>query len=485
MTIRAISLGILISVGMSGQTARVCNFKGYVLLGGDPPPGPVTIERVCPGGAASKVATTDQNGAYGWAAISDSMRSWLAKGCIWRAVLDGYESTVIGPDQLWQALRASEQALREPGATIAFNLLPELVLLKPNESPLESVPRAEAERYRRAEEALDGKRWAEAEAAFRAILANYPRSAPIWTALGTALQGQEKVVDARGAYQRAIEYNARFLQAFVGLTGLELAVGDWEAAARTAAAGIKADTDGLAPGLHVADAIIRQRNKDLDGAVISAQRAIALDPNHKQPEAEYILGTVLEARRDFLAAATHFRAYLDMTPKARDAEAVRARIGRLQSPVLHLEDATNRLRAKDMSGAEASAQRALAQDPERKQPRAEYILAEILEARGEHVLAAAHLCRYLDLAPNAAEADTVRRRILNLAGNVRCGDAATASDSVPGASDIVIPGGLKALASMARLDRTPSPQDFFLEYCRKLSRIPRLATGARGPTWKT
>ena len=34
--------------------------------------------------------------------------------------------------------------------------------------------------------------------------------------------------------------------------------------------------------------------------------------------------------------------------------------------------------------------------------------------------------------------------------------------------DAWVPGGVKALAAMAHLQSSPSPQDFFLEYCRAL-----------------
>jgi tetratricopeptide (TPR) repeat protein len=68
----------------------------------------------------------------------------------------------------------------------------------------------------------------------------------------------------------------------------------------------------------------------LDAAEKSARRALELDPAHGVPKAECLLGTVLAAKGDRLGAVEHMKRYLEVSPKAEDAQRVKQRITELE-----------------------------------------------------------------------------------------------------------------------------------------------------------
>ncbi len=67
-------------------------------------------------------------------------------------------------------------------------------------------------------------------------------------------------------------------------------------------------------------------------AEANARRATDLDNDHEVPRAELLLGTVLIAKDDRAGALEHFRKYVEIVPKAPDAEQVRRAIAELEAP---------------------------------------------------------------------------------------------------------------------------------------------------------
>jgi tetratricopeptide (TPR) repeat protein len=72
--------------------------------------------------------------------------------------------------------------------------------------------------------------------------------------------------------------------------------------------------------------------KHLDVAEANARRATDLDNAHEIPRAELLLASVLIAKGDRSGALQHFRKYLDIVPKAADADQVKRAIAQLEAP---------------------------------------------------------------------------------------------------------------------------------------------------------
>ncbi|HEY7338062.1 MAG TPA: tetratricopeptide repeat protein [Bryobacteraceae bacterium] len=80
-------------------------------------------------------------------------------------------------------------------------------------------------------------------------------------------------------------------------------------------------------------------------------------------------------------------------------------------PEIYLHQAVARYELKDLDRAEASAREAIRVDPIHKMPRSEYILARILEAKGDSAAAREHISKYLELDANAADAAAIREHL--------------------------------------------------------------------------
>jgi tetratricopeptide (TPR) repeat protein len=302
-----VTISVAAALALSGgRLAAQAQLRGKVVMEGGAAPGkPIPIEcAILPDGPISVLAFSDNSGKYQLSSTA------LTHPCRFRGRLENYVSSHFGPGD------------------VRGSVLPDLVLRRRSDEP---PPAAAAARWEEALKAEGDSQWAEAERRYREILKDFPDSAPVWSAIGFMLENQRKTPEARQAYQRAIEKNPHFIIAFVGLTQLEMNANDWVAAGKAAATGIQADTEGLASILRLYDAEIRQHLGDLDGAEASARQAIEMDLSHGLYRAEYILGSVLEAKHDNAGAVEHYNNYLRLAPTVSDAAEVRGRIERLSS----------------------------------------------------------------------------------------------------------------------------------------------------------
>ena len=176
-------------------------------------------------------------------------------------------------------------------------------------------------------------------------------------------------------------------------------------------------------------------------------------------------------------------------------EAAKAAEGLIQADTEHryleayLYEVIARYALHDLPGVEATLAVALPLDKKHEFPRLEHYQGAVLNAEGDREGAAEHLKKYLALAPGADDANAVRSFLENLdAANeafpLPTQDALVPSPvdpNLPAVGDAWVPGGLKALADMARLQAAPSYENFFVEYCRAIAAETSKTNDARTP----
>ena len=302
-----------------------------VMEDGSPPGRSVSIERQCHGAIPALVTTTSRKGEFTWhVELSFFGIQSLGSGfgfigdvCYLKASLPGYESTRI---ELEMRKWSSDPTL------------PSLILTRrgSNSSPLNVIdtaaPAGVSKTWSQAGKAVQARNWPEAERLIRATVQAAPRFSQGWNALGLVCQNQRKTAEAREAYQRAIETNPQLLPPYLLLARANLEARDWEGAVRVADALIKEDTKRLYPEIYLDKAAGQYQLKDFNGAEASVGEVMRLDRKHQFTRTEYLMGLILEAKGNHAAAGEHMRKYLELEPKAADAEAVRLWIENLGKP---------------------------------------------------------------------------------------------------------------------------------------------------------
>jgi Tfp pilus assembly protein PilF len=294
--------------------------KGKVTMpDGSPPPFSVGIERVCSDVQGSGPGPiTDKKGEYLWRMDVDPLRT---RSCIIRATHNGYTSTTIDISAL--SGYTSTTTTLDPIVISGRVADPYAIIV--NDS---NVPSKANSSWKAAMKALDNHNLEEGAAQMQAAVAAAPKFAVGWHALGVVQERQEKMAEAREAYEHAIEADPKMFPAYVTLARLCLKTKDWQGANKAADALIKADTKKTFAEIYLHQAVARFALKDLDGAMASVQEAI----QRKIPRAEYVLGRILEAKGNTAGAREHISKYLELDKNTSDAALIRSHLENIGKP---------------------------------------------------------------------------------------------------------------------------------------------------------
>lgn len=186
------------------------------------------------------------------------------------------------------------------------------------------------------------------------------KAAPAWKAAIKALDAQN-LSEVAHQLQLAVEAAPKFLQGWNVLGQIEEKQERFAAAKDAYQHAIEVDPKGLGPYLGVTRVCVKA--KDWDGAAKAADALIKAD-----------------------------------TKKA--------------FPDIYLHQAVAKYWLKDLDGAKASAEKAIAED--KIHHRSEYVLGRILEAKGDSAGAIAHISKYLELDPNTADVEQVKAHLAAL-----------------------------------------------------------------------
>jgi VWFA-related protein len=165
----------------------------------------------------------------------------------------------------------------------------------------------------------------------------------------------------------------------------------------------------------------------------------------------------------------------------------------------HLEAYVHRALAQlhlhDLDNAAKSAAEAIELDKNHRVPTAEYLYGLILESRKEYPAAEQHYRKYLEIDPKADNVKAVRQRLAALGKGIPPGGAGNPIDDMAELSDVIlnvravssvpVPGGIKALSSIAHLDAGATSATFFADYCRAIVRATDYHDTATVPAFQS
>jgi tetratricopeptide (TPR) repeat protein len=325
-----------------------------VLPDGTPPPESLVIELICQGsprpqgytdskGRFSFQLGSNQNmiadassgggsfGGPGAAGTQSSMSSTSSmgrsgmderslSGCELRAVLPGYRSepvTLAGhrfmdnPDVGTIILHPLGNA---QGSTISMTSL--------------MAPKDAKKAYEKGREAARKKKWEDARSQFEKAVEIYPKYASAWYELGTVHEQSQRAAEARKAYEQSLAADAKYVNPYMRLAAMAAMERKWQEVADTSDRVLKLNPVDF-PNAFFFNAVANYNLRNMDAAEKSAREAVKLDPQHRIPRANHLLGMILADKQDLTGAREQMSNYLKFMPNAPDADAVRQGLAKI------------------------------------------------------------------------------------------------------------------------------------------------------------
>jgi tetratricopeptide (TPR) repeat protein len=168
---------------------------------------------------------------------------------------------------------------------------------------------------------------------FEKAVAVYPKYADAWMSLGKVLVQQKSYQPAKDALTKALDADSKLVGPYVELGLLSAQQQQWEDSAKYLDRAVKLDPIDF-PQAWYADAVADYNLKRYDAAEVSARQAIKLDPKHQNARADYLLGMVLIAKKNYADAAAELKTFMKATPNAPDLETVKEQLAELEKLLL-------------------------------------------------------------------------------------------------------------------------------------------------------
>ncbi len=169
----------------------------------------------------------------------------------------------------------------------------------------------------------------EAEKHLLQATGTYPKYAIAWYELGQVQDAEGKADNARKSYQAAISADGKYVSPYDRLALLSAREGKWEDAASFSKQVIELNPVEF-PSSYFYNALGNYNLKKVDQAEKSAREVLKLDTGHKYPQAESLLAQIMMEKGNYPEAAAHLRAYLVLVPNAKNADALKQQLQKLE-----------------------------------------------------------------------------------------------------------------------------------------------------------
>ena len=241
-------------------------------------------------------------------------------GCEIRAAYPGYRSETVS--------LANRHALDDPD--LGTIILHRLVNVQGSTISVTTAaaPKAARKDYEKGLQLAEKGKFEEAEKHLEQATDVYPKFAAAWFALGQVQQRQNKSAEARKSYEAAIGADKKFVSPYDQLALLSAQGGSWEDAAKYSQQAIDLNPVEF-PSAFWYNAVANYNLKKNGEAEKSAKALIKMDTRHKYPQVESMLAQFAVNRGEYAEAATHLRTYLALVPNAKDADALKAELQKI------------------------------------------------------------------------------------------------------------------------------------------------------------
>ncbi len=190
--------------------------------------------------------------------------------------------------------------------------------------------------YDRGLAAATRQKYEDAVRAFQAAVAAYPKYAQAWSDLGLAQLALHRPAEARASWEEAVQSDPQYLKPYVQLARLAVSEGRNQDALDITNRGLALNPVEF-PAISYFNAVANFNLKHYEAAEKSVAQAIAHDSKREMPLAESLFGSILAVKGELGPAIDHLRKYLELSPKASDAAAIREKIAEIERRGMQLK----------------------------------------------------------------------------------------------------------------------------------------------------
>ena len=244
------------------------------------------------------------------------------RDCQLQAVLPGFTS-----QQIELASKLSDIGTADVG-TIVLHRLQHVEGFTISATTAQAPGKAKKE-YEKGRDDEKKAKWDSAQEHFTKAVDIYSKYAVAWFELGRTQLQQHKTDEARQSFGQALAADAKFISPYEELAQLALQEKQWK--------DLDQITDRLDtlnplsfPQYWFYNALANYFLQSYEKAEKSARQGLGLDPQHRIPRIEYVLGMILAQKRDYVGALEHIRNYLTYSPHASDLETVNRQVAELE-----------------------------------------------------------------------------------------------------------------------------------------------------------
>jgi hypothetical protein len=237
----------------------------------------------------------------------DLMKTVRSPTCELSAQLEGYHSTSI------PLPRFRNEQIHEIGPIVLC--LASKIAGSAVSATDQSASKDARKAFERADREYQKGNLEEAEKYLQIAVKDYSGYASAWFRLGQIHIEFYRVAEARNAFAKAIEADAKYVSPLVELGRLEAGESNWRRAAELAERALDLNPLDF-PDVYYIHALASMHLNNADAAERSARMLVRLDPLPRWPEIHMILADILHERQDASGEMAELQTYLKQAPES-------------------------------------------------------------------------------------------------------------------------------------------------------------------------
>jgi hypothetical protein len=187
------------------------------------------------------------------------------------------------------------------------------------------APKDAKKAFEKAEGDLRKNKWEDAEKELTKATTIYPKYAAAWYQLGRVQEYNENADAAKSSFTQALAADSKYVNPYCALATIAAREARWQDVKETTDHLLKLDPANF-PDMWFYNALANYRLKNYDAAEKSARAGIKADTDHSQPRMHQLLAALLAERKEYAGAAQSLKDYLQIAPSGPEAETVRKQL---------------------------------------------------------------------------------------------------------------------------------------------------------------